>query len=165
MPDSEKTVVVFRKYPDGEIIALFPFIQEARGYVLSFVHVGQHSSADYDAVIQSTVPATPREYADLHRELTEAYGYDLAVKSRVVKNRPPRTKHIHIVTDPDRKNLFFASRSDNKVFKYHDKHEHITPMIVIWYEESGFRQIWRDVELNRDYLRFPSGVKEWRPES
>lgn len=81
--------VVFRKYPDGEIVALFPDIPaDPHGrYVLGFQHIGQHGGADYDYVVSQTVPATDAEAADLKAELEgPQYGYVL----KVCKKRPPR---------------------------------------------------------------------------
>ena len=76
--------VVFRKwhthgYGDG-IIAMFPdwIVDELRGYVNSFEHVGQNGGADYAAVIQQTRPARPEEYRAIKAEL-ETRGYTLNV--------------------------------------------------------------------------------------
>jgi len=68
------TPVIFRKYSDGEIIALFPFhAGNNDGYTCqSFIHVGQHGSADPQRVMGMTKPATEDEAADLARELTSA---------------------------------------------------------------------------------------------
>ena len=81
------TRVVFRKWKDGGVIALFPDIAEDRRgarYACScFEHVGQHEAADPDVVIRATRPATPEEYAPLKRELESApYFYRLAVRRR-----------------------------------------------------------------------------------
>ena len=42
------TKVVFRRYPDGQVIALFPDIPWSgrRGEITSYMHVGQHGAAD-----------------------------------------------------------------------------------------------------------------------
>ena len=77
--------VIFRKFKDGQIIALFPEIFDSYKYnhgVLcsSYMHVGQHSGADYDTVCSNTKLAKPEEYADLKREL-ESLGYSLEVVS------------------------------------------------------------------------------------
>ena len=81
MKSQEKTPVVFRKWSDGEIIALFPTIPDTPQFCSSYMHVGQHSGAHYSGVIQSTEPATPQEYADLLAEL-ESIGYNLDIRSR-----------------------------------------------------------------------------------
>ena len=84
--DKEKTVVIFRKWKGkaehGDIIALFPDIDDGDGYCSSFEHVGQHGGASYCGVIRQTTPATPAEYADLKRELERSYGYNLTIMKR-----------------------------------------------------------------------------------
>lgn len=81
-PDTELTTVVFRKWPGGVILALFPSIDEGRGLISSYQHVGQHGPAHYDNCIARTAPASRAEYADLKAEL-EGLGYNL----RIVKRR------------------------------------------------------------------------------
>ena len=82
------TKVIFRKFRDGDIIALFPeeISEPTPYYCSSYAHVGQHGAADPVLVISMTKPASPAEYADLKREL-ENYGpkdanYNLKVISR-----------------------------------------------------------------------------------
>ena len=73
------TLVVFRRWRDnGDIIALFPELPaDIYGYYCdSYEHVGQHGGADYQGVIQATVPVKPKDAADLAEELTRI-GYDL----------------------------------------------------------------------------------------
>jgi hypothetical protein len=68
--EPELTEVVLRKYPKGDIIALFPYdISDLQGNVTCYQHVGQHSGADYGTVIAQTVPATAAEAKDLITEL------------------------------------------------------------------------------------------------
>lgn len=71
------TRVVFRRYPDGQIIALFPDIPWSgqRGEVTSYMYLGQHGAADYAGVIAATRQAREDEYGDLLSEL-QATGYD-----------------------------------------------------------------------------------------
>lgn len=71
------TRTVFRKYPDGQVIALFPDIPWSgrRGEVTSYMHLGQHGAANYCHVVATTKPATEGEYSDLLSEL-QAIGYD-----------------------------------------------------------------------------------------
>ena len=59
------TKVVFRRYPDGQVIALFPDIPWSgrRGEITSYMHVGQHGAAD------------EKEYRNPLSEL-RAIGYD-----------------------------------------------------------------------------------------
>ena len=84
--DIEKTIVVFRKFKDGEIIALFPDIPETYpGDCQSYLHVGQHGAANYAYLVRYiTTPATPEEYADLQEELT-SIGYNLDIKKRITR--------------------------------------------------------------------------------
>lgn len=84
--DIEQTVVVFRKFKHIDaVIALFPYIEEGFRYqpsyihVLSYMHVGQHSSADYNHCIKTSRPATEDEYKELKKEL-ESLGYNLKVR-------------------------------------------------------------------------------------
>ena len=79
----EATRVVFRKYKDGEIIALFPDLTEPGYLCTSYMHFGQHGAADYADTIARTKPATEDEYFDLKEELEEI-GYVLKVVSRAV---------------------------------------------------------------------------------
>ena len=74
------TPTIFRRWPDGKILALFPMDDE-NGYCSSYMHVGQHSEADYWMCVSATKPATPAEYADLKAEL-ESIGYNVKVCKR-----------------------------------------------------------------------------------
>ncbi len=79
------TKVIFRKFSDGSIIALFPELTDNKKYtVSSYMHVGQHSDADYQNVISQTKLATENEYQVLKNEL-ESLGYELNVikKSKI----------------------------------------------------------------------------------
>lgn len=65
-----KMFVIFRKYRDGEIIALFPDTKaDMRGNCMSYQHIGQHGAADYNWVVSNTQLATLREYKKLYQEL------------------------------------------------------------------------------------------------
>jgi hypothetical protein len=58
-----------------------------RWHILSYEHIGQHGGADYQGVIDRTVPATEAEYSGLKREL-EGTGYNLeAYKRQTAKMR------------------------------------------------------------------------------
>ena len=78
-----RTIVVFRKFNGGgEIIALFPYeVNYPGGHCESYMHVGQHSSADYGCVVGMSKPATPKEYKALKEEL-ERIGYELNIKKK-----------------------------------------------------------------------------------
>jgi hypothetical protein len=83
----EITKVIFRKYPNGDIIALFPEIVgdcDWRNNCQSYMHVGQHGSASYSGVMQSTSPASFPEAQDLREELTRI-GYNLKTMKRQAK--------------------------------------------------------------------------------
>jgi len=74
------TPVIFRKWPKkegGDVIALFPtLVGNMDPYTcMSYMQLGQHSSADPQEVVQATEPAKPAEYADLLAEL-KSVGYD-----------------------------------------------------------------------------------------
>lgn len=81
------TKVVFRKWKDGEVIALFPDdTDQYDGTVTSYMHTGQHSAADYRYVISTTYPAREAECQNLLAEL-RAIGYD---DLRIVQRACPR---------------------------------------------------------------------------
>lgn len=69
-----KTKVIFKKFANGEVIALFPDDQ-SREYIGSYMHIGQHSDAHPD-LIKELEDATEEEYHELEEELT-VIGYDL----------------------------------------------------------------------------------------
>jgi hypothetical protein len=76
MTDEYKTTVIFKKWQDGDVIALFP--EEKFGeYISSYMHVGQHSEAT-PALLNDLENATPQEFFDLKSEL-ESIGYNLEV--------------------------------------------------------------------------------------
>lgn len=68
---------IYRIYPDGEVIALFPqmAVDLGGGLCQSYMHIGQHSGATPQLVINRTKLATPVEYAELQKEL-EQIGYN-----------------------------------------------------------------------------------------
>jgi hypothetical protein len=81
------TKVIFRKFKNGEVIALFPQEPATRdGWeCMSYMHIGQHGSAD-PSIVNDTKPAMPYEYADLYNEL-KSIGYDdLKVCKKFNKN-------------------------------------------------------------------------------
>lgn len=98
---TDTTKVIFRKWRDtGDVIAFFPAIASDRdGYFCqSYMHVGQHSSADYTACVRNTHPASPSEYASLKRELESApFGYVFEVASReTAKDRELRKQSASV---------------------------------------------------------------------
>ena len=81
--DEHKTMVIFRVWRAGDVIALFP-CQPADilgRYCNSYEHIGQHGSASYGLVLLRTRPASHKEAAPLVKEL-KGIGYNLAVRQR-----------------------------------------------------------------------------------
>lgn len=81
--DEYKTKVIFRKFDDNQVIALFPEEPgDSRPYsFMSYMHIGQHGSASHE-IVQGTKLATQEEYRDLKQEL-ESIGYDLSVYQKI----------------------------------------------------------------------------------
>ena len=77
-----KTNVVFKKFADGDVIALFPDYkcQEMHGETMidSYMHEGQHSHSHID-LLEELEDATTTEYKELFEELTNLIGYELNV--------------------------------------------------------------------------------------
>lgn len=74
--------VIFRKFRDGDVVALLPEVEANRGNVMSYMHVGQHSEASV-FIVDDTRPAQPSEYAPLLRELQSIYDNALVVAKRL----------------------------------------------------------------------------------
>ena len=68
--------VVLRRFKEGGVIALFPYIpwNESENTITSYMHAGQHGAADYKGIISGTQPATEKEYRSLLVEL-KSIGY------------------------------------------------------------------------------------------
>ena len=83
----DETLTIFRKFKEGDIIALFPEVKWDRQglFCSSYQHIGQHGSADY-AIISITKSATPEEYNDLKTEL-ELIGYNLKIRRKWIRSR------------------------------------------------------------------------------
>jgi hypothetical protein len=81
-----RTKVVFRKFYDGQIIALFYAEKETAFLCSSYMHIGQHSTADAHGLVAKTKPATPGEYTALANEL-RGIGYVLDIRQRITYNR------------------------------------------------------------------------------
>lgn len=79
-----KTRVVFRVFK-GEVTAVFPDMEEGRGDLTCYAHVGQHSRCSR-AWIRDTKLATAKQAAPLKRELTKV-GYNLKVVKRVSRRK------------------------------------------------------------------------------
>jgi hypothetical protein len=81
------TKVIFRKWKNGAVIALFPdYTNPHDRTVTSYMHIGQHGDADYGYVISTTHPALPNEYRDLLAELITTGYADLHVVQRARPN-------------------------------------------------------------------------------
>ena len=98
----EPVKVVFRKHPDGDIVALFPELSEDGSSCVSYEHVGQHGSADYAYCISRTKPAKPEEYSDLLAEL-KTLGYDSlkVVLSYRIAKRPNGIRRYYTIEVPE----------------------------------------------------------------
>lgn len=96
--------VIFRKWPNGDIIALFPELPfDNMGYLCEcYEHVGQHGCAD-PAIVYRTKLAKPEEYEDLYNELTHYCGYDLQVIKRIPRNALATRRKILEEMDATRK--------------------------------------------------------------
>jgi|WetSurMetagenome_2_1015567.scaffolds.fasta_scaffold392756_2 hypothetical protein len=80
MNDKQPTKTIFRKFKDGDVIAIFP---EEPGTMqlstcASYMHMGQHSACSPNLLIGETKLATPEEYASLKEEL-KRIGYNVQV--------------------------------------------------------------------------------------
>ena len=75
--------VCFRLERDGQVLAVFPYIENTGTMLLSYSHVGQYTVAAWEYLRYSTTPARPEEYAGLLAEL-KGRGYDdLKILSRL----------------------------------------------------------------------------------
>lgn len=96
--EAETTDVIFRKFRDGEVIALFPGIAGTMDpwSCSSYMHVGQHGAAGLHSIAAHTKLASEREYAPLKRELESVpYEYRLRVVKRATsKHRKMRDQQI-----------------------------------------------------------------------
>lgn len=96
-------IVLFRRFPDGDLIALFPCLP-AEGLnawpCQSYMPIGQHGAAD-PLIVHDTRPARPREYAALKAEL-ERLGYRLAVRRRFPSDAYDRRKAALAAVRPSR---------------------------------------------------------------
>lgn len=81
--DTYKTDVVFRvdttKDFKGDVLAIMPHNAERNGNVAYYVHVGQHSTGNYQTMLSTSRLATPKEYKDLKQEMERGHGYNFNV--------------------------------------------------------------------------------------
>ena len=91
--EEDTTRVIFRMTPrerlangglsnlDPECVAFLLDVDAKIGYVMSYMHVGQHGEASVEWMYSRCIPATPEQYADLKAEL-ESIGYILKIRTR-----------------------------------------------------------------------------------
>jgi hypothetical protein len=94
--DTNITDVIFRvdtsKDFKGTVFAIFPHqVADYKGNVMSYQHIGQHSGANYSHCINTSKPATEKQYSDLKTEL-EQIGYSL----RIVKRQNKKAEFIRV---------------------------------------------------------------------
>jgi len=84
--------VMYRMWPGGDIIALWPAINADNGGYLcrSYEHIGQHGAASYQAVLSRTRAAYPHEYATLRAELIDRGYKPHAIKRATPQHRSHR---------------------------------------------------------------------------
>ena len=74
--------VIFRKFKNGEVIAILPDVSSDS--VMTYMHVGQHGEGDYSHLLEVTQPALFNEYKALQDELF-SIGYRLTVVKKLIK--------------------------------------------------------------------------------
>lgn len=76
--ESETVQVTFRKFPDGDVIALFPNeVCDTHGNITSYMRIGQHGAAS-PVLLEELPVALRKEYTKLLKEL-ESIGYEVEV--------------------------------------------------------------------------------------
>src|SRR5947209_3583641 len=86
-------IVLFRRFADGDVIALFPYLPAEclnAWPCQSYMRIGLHGAAD-PRIVDDTRPARPHEYAALKTEL-EQIGYRLAIRRRFPVDAHARRK-------------------------------------------------------------------------
>lgn len=94
--DTNVIDVIFRvdKTKDfkGTVFALFPhLVVDMQGNIMSYQDIGQHSGANYSHCINTSKPATEKQYSDLKTEL-EQIGYSL----RILKRQNKKAEFIRV---------------------------------------------------------------------
>lgn len=82
---TQTTKVIFKRLPEGDVIALFPALPGTRdpySTCMSYQHIGQHGPAATS--LFTLPPADPAEYSPLMKEL-ETRGYILRIAYRATK--------------------------------------------------------------------------------
>ena len=82
MKDNYKTKVIFRKFKEGDIIALLSDEKTWRKKdITCYQHYGQHTECNSN-IVNITSPANESEYIELKKEL-ESLGYNLLIQRRL----------------------------------------------------------------------------------
>lgn len=85
MKNKDIIKVVFRKFKDGEIIALFPNLKfDNAGNICSYMHIGQHGGAS-PLLVNNTKLATPEEYKPIYNELLQYWGNSMKICKRITR--------------------------------------------------------------------------------
>lgn len=89
--------VEFYKYPEGEVIALFPNTSEGENLISSYMHNGQHGAAS-EGLRQSLEPCDYCEYKDLLKELISIgyKGLSIQTMQEVTAHRQPTAGEIRL---------------------------------------------------------------------
>lgn len=77
MNERESVNVCFRKFDDGDVIAFIGGYECNPGWIMSYMHIGQHSEASIEFMEVLNL-CTPDEFKALLDEL-ESIGYDVTV--------------------------------------------------------------------------------------
>ena len=102
--------VVFRKFDNGDVIALFPEEEQGRGLIGSYMTVGQHSDAS-KSLITELEPASKEEAAKLADEL-KRIGYDVVMAESVNEAKASVLDQLQsIVDDKQAKSIKFDDGS------------------------------------------------------
>lgn len=102
--------VIFRKFPEGDVIALFPEEDQGRGLIGSYMTVGQHSDAS-KSLITELEPASKEEAAKLADEL-KSIGYDVVMAESVNEAKASVLDQLQsIVDDKQAKSIKFDDGS------------------------------------------------------
>jgi hypothetical protein len=81
--DPNATRVIFRTYPDGDVVAILLDVPANPGCVVCYQRIGQHAEGHYSRLIEDTRAATPEEFTSLRRELEgKPYEYRLDLRRR-----------------------------------------------------------------------------------
>lgn len=89
------THVIFRKFRDGDVIALFPYEPHNRfdvDSINSYMHVGQHGEAHYTHIMKVTKQCKDNEHQELFNELLEQGYEDLNIIEK--RNRKTAVKNL-----------------------------------------------------------------------